>query len=226
MNVLLLEDDPVLTKEICDFLYSKNVETEIAYDGELFIKLHHRKSFDFVILDINVPLINGLEVCKRIRETDKTTPILMTTAFGEIEDKSEAFHSGADDYLVKPFLLEELWLRMNALMRRKSFSKYEKQMTVIDDLEINYDDKIALRAGKEIQLTPKEFKLLSILIENYGKVLSKQQIAEKLWDYHVQTNQNTIEVYINFLRNKIDKNATNKLLHTKIGFGYYIKSEV
>jgi DNA-binding response OmpR family regulator len=224
MKLLLLEDDPILTKEISEFFLEKGITCETAFDGEIFVKKLAREQYDVFLLDINVPKINGLEVCKKIREQDSNAPILMTTAFGEIEDKSEAFELGADDYLVKPFHLEELWLRINALLRRRESPQVKKNILEFDDLKINLDDKIVERNGTEINLTPKEFKLLAILAENHGKVLSKQQIADKLWDYHVETNQNTIEVYINFLRNKIDKNSEMKLIHTKIGFGYFLKS--
>jgi len=221
-SILLLEDDPVLAREVADFISSKRAACTIAYDGEMFLKFHGRELYDVILLDINVPKINGLEICKLVRQTDHSTPILMTTAFGEIEDKAEAFETGVDDYLVKPFHLEELWLRINALMRRKDMPQKKENTIEIDDLVIYSDKKSVFRNGTEIVLTPKEFKLLCILAENRGIVLSKQRIAELLWDYHIETTQNTIEVYINFLRNKIDKHCTHKLIHTKIGFGYYI----
>lgn len=221
--VLLLEDDITIAKEIQSFLKNKEVECDIVYDGEIFFKIMKKQEYDIFLLDINVPKINGLDVCKKIRETDKKTPILMLTAIGEIEDKVEAFSSGADDYLVKPFLLEELFLRIQALFRRKQTPQTVSPLITIDDLVINFDTKTVFRSNKEVKLTPKEFKLLSILANAKGRVLSKEQIADALWDYHVETNETTIEVYINFLRNKIDKTSTNKLIHTKVGFGYYIK---
>jgi DNA-binding response OmpR family regulator len=150
--------------------------------------------------------------------------IIMTTAYGEIEEKSEAYLSGADDYLVKPFLLQELWLRIQALERRKTAVSIQVDSLRIGDLTIDNNQKLVLRNGKEIQLTPKEYKLLQILIDHKGIVLSKQKIADQLWDEHVETNLNTIEVYINFLRNKIDRDFEQKLIHTKVGFGYYIQS--
>jgi len=225
MNILLLEDDPILAKEISDFLGKKGLNCDNVFDGELFQKQMSRKHYDFYLLDVNVPKINGFEICKLIRQQDKNTPILMTTAFGEIEDKTEAFEYGADDYLVKPFHLEELVLRIKALERRRSTPQLQTNVINLDGLSINLDDKIVLRNNQEINLTPKEFKLLVILAENYGRVLSKQQIADKLWDYHIETNQNTIEVYINFLRNKIDKNQEDKFIHTKIGFGYFLMKQ-
>ena len=223
MTILLLEDDPILTKEISDFLRSKHVVCDHVYDGELFLKKIRNQSYDLFLLDINVPKVNGLELCKMIREKKSNASIIMTTAYGEIEEKSEAYESGADDYLVKPFLLEELWLRMQALERRKNKALIQVDTLSLGDLTIDNHQKLVMRNGKEIPLTPKEYKLLKILFDHKGMVMSKQQIADQLWDEHVETNLNTIEVYINFLRNKIDRGFEKKLIHTKVGFGYYIQ---
>lgn len=223
MTILLLEDDPILTKEISDFLRSKHVVCDHVYDGELFLKKIRNQSYDLFLLDINVPKVNGLELCKMIREKKSDASIIMTTAYGEIEEKSEAYQSGADDYLVKPFLLEELWLRIQAIERRNNKAMIQVDTLSIGDLTIDNHQKLVMRNGKEIPLTPKEYKLLKILIDHKGMVLSKQQIADQLWDEHVETNLNTIEVYINFLRNKIDREFDQKLIHTKVGFGYYIQ---
>lgn len=225
MKILLLEDDIVLSNEICIFLQTKELEIDTVFDGDFFLKQLNSNTYDIYLLDINVPKINGLEVCKNIRVTDKNTPILMLTAYGEIEDKVEAFHLGADDYLVKPFHLEELFIRINALFRRRQMPKQQDKYINIGNLTINVAQKLVERAKTPIHLTPKEFNLLLILAEAKGRVVSKQIIADILWDYHIETSQNTIEVYINFLRNKIDKDFDKKLIHTKIGFGYYLKEE-
>lgn len=225
MKILLLEDDSILSNEIKDFFQSKDIIIETVFDGDIFFKQIKNNQYDIYLLDINVPKINGLDVCKEIRLTDKVTPILMLTAFGEIEDKIEAFQLGADDYLVKPFHLEELYFRSLSLFRRKESPQNNDEMYQIGDLTINGIEKTVTRDNENIHLTPKEFKLLVILSNANGRVLSKQQIADKLWDYHIETNQNTIEVYINFLRAKIDKKFDKKLIHTKIGFGYYLKDE-
>lgn len=225
MKILLLEDDPILTKEISEFLRHKDLFCDHVYDGDLFLKKIRNETYDLFLLDINVPKINGLELCKHIRQKLPNAMIIMTTAYGEIEEKSEAYQFGADDYLVKPFLLEELWLRIQALERRKGNSHVSTNTQDIGDLHINHHQKLVTRNGQQIELTPKEFKLLLILIEHQGIVLSKQQIADQLWDEHVETNLNTIEVYINFLRNKIDRGFDSKLIHTKVGFGYFIQSK-
>lgn len=225
MKLVLLEDDPILSNEIKDYFQSKDILIDTVFDGELFFKQIKNSPYDIYLLDINVPKINGLDVCKRIRHTDTTTPILMLTAFGEIEDKVDAFQKGADDYLVKPFHLEELYIRTQALFRRKENPQNNQEIVQIDDLSINLTEKSITRNQEKINLTPKEFKLLQILSNANGRVVSKQQIADELWDYHIETSQNTIEVYINFLRAKIDKNFDKKLIHTKIGYGYYLKVE-
>jgi DNA-binding response OmpR family regulator len=225
MNILLLEDDFELAKEISKFLKTKSFVCDVVYDGNSVLKQLEQKQYDVILLDINVPGMNGLEVCKQIRETDKKTSILMLTAYGEIDDKLQAFNKGADDYLVKPFHFDELLARINALFRRRETPQSQKKIMVISDLSIDMDELVVKRNGSVISLTPKEFKLLCILAEADGRTLSKQIIADKLWDYHIETTQNTIEVYINFLRNKIDKNFSPKLIHTKVGFGYFLKEE-
>ncbi|PBJ10060.1 response regulator transcription factor [Flavobacterium sp. ACN6] len=225
MKILLLEDDFTLSKEISAFFTSKDFECFAYYDGSLLLKKYFPYEYDLIILDINVPGTNGIDVCKGIREIDKKTPIIMLTAFSEIEDKLSSFDNGADDYLVKPFHFDELYARVQSLLRRKEVPQQVENKILIKDLEIFEDDMKVFRSGEEIKLTPKEFKLILILAHAKGKVLSKQFIAEKLWDYHIETNQNTIEVYINFLRKKIDKDHEVKLIRTKVGYGYYLSDQ-
>jgi DNA-binding response OmpR family regulator len=223
MNILLLEDDFTLSKEIKLFLDNNSFECDCVYDGALLLKQYRLKKYDIILLDINVPSFNGLKVCQDIRKEDKKTPILMLTAFGEIEDKLTAFDKGADDYLVKPFHFEELLARIKSLLRRKETPQSEDQILKIADLIIDVAELKVFRAEKEINLSPKEYKLLNILANANGRVVGKQYIADQLWDYHIETNQNTIEVYINFLRKKIDKEFEPKLIHTKVGYGYFLK---
>jgi DNA-binding response OmpR family regulator len=222
MKILLLEDDFTLSKEISTFFSTKLFECIPFYDGSMLLKKYKVLEYDLIILDINVPGKNGFEVCKTIREVDKKTPIIMLTAFNEIEDKLISFDNGADDYLVKPFHFDELYARVNSLLRRKEIPQQIKESILIHDLELFESDMKVYRSGIEIKLTPKEFKLILMLANANGKVLSKASIAEHLWDYHIETNQNTIEVYINFLRKKIDKDHDVKLILTKIGYGYYL----
>lgn len=224
-KILLLEDDPKLANEINQYFTLKGYQCDVAYDGLVLLKQRKLFPYDIYILDINVPALNGLQVCRQIREEDKTTPILMLTAFGEVSDKVEALYLGADDYMVKPFHFDELDARINALLRRSGRPQSEKEETmVIEDLEINPLQMTVARAGKKIDLTPKEFKLLELLAKAKGRPVSKQTISEQVWDINFDTGTNTIEVYINFLRNKIDKGHEEKLIHTRPGFGYYLKA--
>jgi len=225
MKALLLEDDPILSKEIISFLKTMKIDCDAVFDGELFFRQKKLDSYDIFLLDINVPKMNGLDVCKKIRETDSATPVLMLTAYRDIQDKMDAFTIGADDYLVKPFHFEELYIRILALLRRSSNPQEKKDLIVIKDLEINTDDSKVKRNGQVIELTPKEYQLLLILAKAHGRILSKQSISEQIWDVHFDSNLNTIEVYINFLRKKIDKDHAEKLILTRSGFGYYINVE-
>jgi DNA-binding response OmpR family regulator len=221
--VLLLEDEVTLSKELKNFLNSKTIDCDQVYDGETFFRQVRYKSYDLYLLDINVPQLNGLEVCQTVRSMDSKTPIIMLTAYGELQDKADAFKRGADDYLVKPFHFEELYLRIQSLFRRTTNLPLEIEKFQIADLEINNYDFTVKRNGVPIELTPKEFQLLLILARGNGRTLSKMHIAEHLWDSHLETNLNTIEVYINFLRKKIDKDHPHKLIHTRTGFGYSLK---
>jgi DNA-binding response OmpR family regulator len=225
MKLILLEDDRVLCREISQFLIHKNCECSTVYDGEAFFELLENQDFDVYLLDINTPKISGLEVCKRIREKDNRKPILILTAYCNIEDKISAFSLGADDYLVKPFHLEELYLRVSSLLRRSIQPLNEDEIVAVQDLSINISKMKVSRSGMQIELTPKEYKLLLALVQAKGKILSKKSIAEMVWGLDFDTNTNTIEVYINFLRKKIDKNFTNKLVKTKPGYGYFIDEE-
>jgi DNA-binding response OmpR family regulator len=225
MNILLLEDDFKLSSEIKLFLHDKHFNCDAVYDGNLFLKQFANATYNLFILDINVPGLNGLEVCSLIRRTDKTTPVLMLTAFGQIEDKVDAFNKGADDYLVKPFHFDELYIRINSLLRRNHNPQHNDEIITIEDLQINVSDMKVTRNGIEIYLTPKEYKLLLLLAKAKGKPVSKQHISDIVWDLNFETGTNTIEVYINFLRKKIDLNHDRKLIHTRPGFGYYLKAE-
>jgi DNA-binding response OmpR family regulator len=225
MNILLLEDDIELSKEIISFLQSKQIQTDGVFEGNLFIQSFSNKNYDLVILDINVPGQNGLDVCLELRKINKNIPILFLTAFDGISEKITAFNNGGDDYMTKPFNFEELYIRINALVRRSNGNADASNAKLtVEDLTIDKENFIVTRNGKEIDITPKEFQLLVLLVEANGRVLSKPFIASKLWEQHVHTNQNTIEVYVNLLRNKIDKEHDDKLIHTRIGFGYYLKS--
>jgi DNA-binding response OmpR family regulator len=223
MRILLLEDDYVLSREIRMFLEQKQHEVHVVFDGALFFEELVKHEYDALLLDINVPHLNGLEICRRVRLNNGQVPIIMLTAYGDISDKKHAFSLGADDYLVKPFLLEELELRLQSVSRRLRLKDNPDKIIQIADLSINATEATVTRANKSIELTPKEYQVLLILANAKGRTLSKQFIAEQIWDVNFDSNYNTIEVYINFLRKKIDKEFHPKLIHTRTGFGYFLK---
>lgn len=223
-RILILEDDHTLATEIRDFFYSHQYECHLVHEGAGLFKALADFHPDILILDINVPLINGLEVCKILRERGIETPILMLTAYSSVENKVDALEFGADDYMVKPFHFDELHARVKALLRRSSKSAVSgKESIEIGDLKINVPKMEVTRNGQVIPLTPKEYKLLELLATHYGQPISKQVIAEKVWGINFETGTNTVEVYINFLRNKVDKGYNEKLIHTRQGYGYYLK---
>ncbi|GAB1448689.1 response regulator transcription factor [Bacteroidota bacterium] len=224
-QILVLEDDPKLSNEIKIFLETLGYDVYTFPDGLEILTNYKQLEPSLFILDINVPIINGIDVCKKIREHNQSAPIIMLTAFGDLDHKVKALDSGADDYLSKPFHFEELHARIRALIRRSLKMTEGAESIKIHDLEIIPESMQVFRAGKQIMLTPKEYKLLLALARGKGKALSKQVIAEEVWDINFETGTNTIEVYINFLRNKVDKGFSKKLIHTRPGFGYYIKMD-
>lgn len=221
-KILLVEDEVKLGKVIRDELNTHGYETDLAVDGLEASKLFSQNVYSLVLLDINLPYKNGYVLCKEFREQNKKVPIIMLTAAGEIHDKVEAFNIGADDYIVKPFHFSELFARVKVFLKRSDLPDATDKIFV-EDMEINFLNKSVTRNGININLTAKEFTLLVLLARNKDRVISKQEILEKVWDLSFDTGTNTIEVYISFLRNKIDKPFEHKLIHTKPGFGYYIK---
>ncbi len=224
MHILIVEDEKKIADSIKKGLGETGYEVSVAYDGNIGEKLFLQQPFDLVILDINLPGINGIELCKRIRLKNDSVPVLMLTTFGSVSDKVEGFEAGADDYMVKPFSFAELIVRIRALLKRSSPENLPVgNILRCGDLEMNMDTKQVHRAGKPISLTAKEFQLLEYLMRNKKRVLSRSDIGEKVWNIDFDTNTNTIEVYINYLRKKIDRDFPDKLIHTQVGFGYVLK---
>lgn len=221
-RILLVEDELKLGKVIRDELNSNGYETDVAVDGLEASRLFSQHTYALVLLDINLPYKNGYVLCREFRDQNKKVPIIMLSAAGEIHDKVEAFNIGADDYIVKPFHFVELFARVKVFLKRSDLPA-ASDIIVVEDMEINFLNKTVTRGGVNINLTAKEFTLLVLLARNKDRVISKQEILEKVWDLSFDTGTNTIEVYISFLRNKIDKPFDQKLIHTKPGFGYYIK---
>lgn len=226
MKILIVEDEVRIATLVQQGLEEQGHQTAIAYDGLTGKKLALQNDYDLVISDIILPGLNGIEVCRQIRLVKPDLPIILLTALGTTDDKVEGFDAGADDYLVKPFDFRELLVRIRAVMNRKSI-KLVVQPAILKyaDLELNNQTKIVSRSGKSISLTPKELKLLEYMMQNSERVLSRAEIAEKVWDTHFDTGTNFIDVYINYLRKKIDKDFNSKLIHTKSGLGFIFKEE-
>jgi len=223
MRILIIEDEVKTVQSIKQGLEEHQWDVDVAYDGTMGFQLATRSPYALIITDIILPGMNGLELCQKLREANVSTPILMLTALGTTEDKVVGLDAGADDYLIKPFEFRELMARVRALTRRNNSVNQSANLLKIADLELNPDTKQVVRAGKEITLTAKEFQLLEYFLRHQGRVISKVELAEKLWDLTFDTGTNVIEVYINFLRKKIDKDFDPKLLHTQIGMGYVVK---
>lgn len=226
MHILIVEDDERLAALIKRGLEEHGYLTTVAYDGQMGLRLSAQSGFELIITDIILPGLSGIDMCKQIRLTRPDVPIIMLTALGTTDDKVEGFDAGADDYLVKPFDFRELHVRIRALLKRgQSNGKTQAFLLRYADLVINDQTKTVTRSGMEISLTPKEFKLLQYMVENNERVLSRTEIAEKVWDTHFDTGTNFIDVYVNYLRKKIDKNFDTKLIHTKPGMGFILRSE-
>lgn len=222
-RILLAEDEPKLGQIIQEELTRQGYHTDVAYDGLVAEKLFQQHPYSLVLLDINLPYKNGLALCKEFRNVKKGIPIIMLTALGEIQDKMDAFNLGADDYIVKPFHFNELFARIKVFLKRSDLNEEQNEKITISNVEIDLINKTVARGNTSINLTAKEFALLALLAKSKGKVISKQEILEKVWGISFDTGTNTIEVYISFLRNKIDKFFEPKIIHTKPGFGYYVK---
>lgn len=225
IKILLVEDEKKIAATLRKGLEEQGYYVQEAYDGTIGEKLFLTSIFDFVILDINIPGINGYTLSRIIRQHNQSIPILMLTALGAVDDKLEGFDAGADDYLVKPFEFKELLARIKTLLKRSGRGFPAGNMLRIADLEMNLDSKEVTRGGRKIILTAKEFQLLEYLIRNKGRVVSRADIAERVWDIGFDTGTNIIDVYINFLRKKIEKDFPVKLIHTHIGMGYILKEE-
>lgn len=224
MNILVIEDEQNVAGFIKKGLEEHMHHVTIAYDGNLGYNLAVANEYDLIILDLILPYINGIEVCKLIREVKKEVPILMLSALNTVNDKVTGLEVGADDYLTKPFHFEELLARIKALNRRKDLTlpgtKY-----MVADLEMDCYKKRVFRDGKEIHLSVKEFALLEVLMANKNRVLSRIYIAETVWGISFDRGTNLIDVYINYLRSKVDKGYSFPLIHTVIGMGYVIKEK-
>jgi two-component system, OmpR family, copper resistance phosphate regulon response regulator CusR len=220
IRILIVEDEQRLAEILKRHFEDSGFTAEVACDGYIGKELVKKNSYDLIILDINLPLINGYDLCKDIRKTNRTIPIIMLTALGNPDNKLAGFDSGADDYVTKPFDYRELIARINVFLKRSSTQDTGEKL-IIADLEMDVAKRSVTRSGKKIELTVKEFALLEVFLRNKDKLISRDFIIEKVWGIDFDPNTNIIDVYVNYLRKKMDKTFGVKLIHTKFGFGFY-----
>ncbi|WP_375435132.1 response regulator transcription factor [uncultured Hymenobacter sp.] len=225
MKILLVEDEPKVASFLHKGLTEQQHSVEVATDGPTGLRMALAGSHDLIILDNLLPGLSGLDVCRQVRALNSAVPILMLTALGETDDKIRGLDAGADDYLVKPFAFQELLARVRALVRRRPEPNSSAAILHLADLTLDPGSKRVQRAGQPIQLTAREFSLLEYLLRHKGRVISRVDILEHVWETSFDTGSNVIDVYINFLRKKIDKDFTPKLIHTLVGMGYVMKEE-
>jgi DNA-binding response OmpR family regulator len=220
ISILIVEDEQRVAEILKKQLEDSGFKTDVAYDGNIGKQLVEKKKYNLIILDINLPLMNGYDLCREIRKVNSKVPIIMLTALGTPDNKVTGFDAGADDYVLKPFDFRELLARINVFLRRtETFTLAEKLS--IADLEIDMNTKTVVRANKKIDLTAKECLLLETFLKNKEKLLTREFIIEHVWGIEFDPSTNIIDVYVNYLRKKIDKDFEPKLIHTKFGFGFY-----
>lgn len=221
---MLVEDEKKIADTLQVGLTEYGYYTEVAYDGIIAQKLFETHSYDLAIVDINLPGMNGYELCRFIRSRNTNLPIIMLTAMSALNDKIDGYNAGTDDYLVKPFEFRELIMKIRVLLKRTLAEIVPVgNFLRAADLEMNLDSKEVKRGGKKINLTAKEFQLLEYLLRNKNRVLSRADIAVNVWDMGFDSNTNVIDVYVSYLRNKIDREFSDKLIQTHVGMGYILK---
>lgn len=227
-KILIIEDDPDLNRNIKEAFNEEQIETDVAFDGLIAEKFLKKGNYDCVILDINLPGKNGYDICSDFRIYNTSTPVLMLTAFDELEDKVQGFNSGTDDYLTKPFYMKELILRVQALIKRRNAENLlpeNSEAVTFDDIVIHPKTTKVLRQGTELTLTAREYQILLRLVQAKGELVLKRDLIKEIWGTSFDANTNTIEVYINFLRKKVDKPFSKDSIKTKVGFGYYLEEK-
>ncbi len=221
MRLLLVEDDPKVARLVSQALVEAGHETTVVADGLAALASAENGNYDLIILDILLPRLDGLEVCRRLRGQRVRTPILMLTARDRVPDRVRGLDAGADDYLVKPFAMEELLARIRALVRRNAEEQDER--LVVADLCLEIATHSVERAGQALELTPKEFQLLAYLMRHPGRVLTKDQILENVWGYDSDASPGAVELYVHYLRQKVDRASAEPLIRTVRGIGYCLK---
>ena len=220
VRILIVEDEQRLAGILQKQLEESGFTADAASDGYLGKELASNNKYNLIILDINLPLLNGYELCKEIRRTNSHVPIIMLTAYSTADNKLSGFDAGADDYIVKPFDFRELLARINVFLKRTSPNVSGEKLRIAD-LEMDLNTKTVVRGNRKIELTAKEWLLLETFLRHQGKLLSREFIIEEVWGIDFDPNTNIIDVYVNYLRKKVDKDFDQKLIHTKFGFGFY-----
>lgn len=220
IHILIVEDEQRLAEILKKQFEDSGFSIDIAYDGYVGKQLVEKNAYDLIVLDINLPLINGYDLCKEIRKSNSRIPIIMLTALGTVDNKMAGFNIGADDYVIKPFDFRELLARVNVFLRRSDSTTLSNKLRIAN-LELDLNTKTVMRSQKKIDLTAKECLLLETFLKNKERILTREFIIEQVWGLDFDPSTNIIDVYINYLRKKIDKDFEPKLIHTKFGFGFY-----
>lgn len=223
MKILLIEDEATVISVVQRGLTEQGMAVSVALDGPTGLQMARDHHFDVVLLDIMLPGMNGIELCRQLRKASVNTPVLMITALGSTENIVTGLDSGADDYLVKPFKLSELNARIRALSRRQLHTGRKDHLFQVGGLQLDTATKTVTRDGTPISLTSTEFRLLEFFMRNANRVLSRMEILERVWDINFNMGTNVVDVYVNYLRKKIDRNYENKMIHTLVGMGYILK---
>jgi DNA-binding response OmpR family regulator len=223
-KILIVEDEQKIANTLKQGLAENGFYVEVAYDGNIAASLFENSDFNLIVLDVNLPGINGYELSKMIRNRNSNIPIIMLTALNSLNNKIEGYDAGADDYIIKPFEFKELLMKIRVLLKRTMNQTIPVGNTLrVADLEMNLDSKEVKRGPKIINLTAKEFQLLEYLMRNKNRVVSRADLAINVWDIDFDTNTNVIDVYINYVRNKVDKPFDQKLIQTQVGMGYILR---
>jgi len=224
-RILIIEDEPAVASVIQKALAEERYEPSVAMDGESALDHIHRFDYDLLIMDVMIPGINGIDLTRQVRKASIQTPVLMLTALGSTDNIVSGLDAGADDYLTKPFKIAELLARVRSLLRRNTGPNSSPDTLSFSDITLNLDEKNARRNDQLIELTATEFRLLEYLMRNPRKVLSRMDILEKVWGYDFQLNTKTVDVYINYLRKKLEGPDAGRVIHTVVGMGYILKEE-
>ncbi len=225
MRILLIEDDPTLNGNVKEALTAEGMLVDNVFDGLLAERMLQQNTYECVVMDINLPGKSGFDLCRQFRTYNSRTPVLMLTAFSELEDKIKGFDCGADDYLTKPFFMRELILRVQSLTKRSRIAddnQVDDRVTA-GDITIDRRQKKVWRQGTEVELTPREYQILLRLAVTPGEIVSKNDLISEIWGGIAGFNTNTVEVYVNFLRNKLDKPFNRTTIRTKVGYGYFLE---